>query len=260
MKKPSPLSLFEVVLVGPQNAGNVGAVARAMLNMGLERLVLVAPQCDPRAPEAERMARDAKPLLEKAVVVETIEEALAECHYAVATTARQGKRREAAFTIRQAAPELVHKASEGHRIALVFGPENRGLSARHLARCQEAITIPTAAFKSLNLAQAVMIVAYELLLAAGESRICRKPGRATLGRQEALFEDLQKILLEIGYLDAQNPEHLMLDLRRLFGRAGLSEREVNILRGMVRQIRWAAGKQFRVQPSGGEEDGRQTEV
>ncbi|HEQ60733.1 MAG TPA: RNA methyltransferase [Firmicutes bacterium] len=257
MKKPASLSLFEVVLVGPQNAANIGAVARAMLNMGLERLVLVAPVCDPRAPEAERMARDARPLLEKAVVVETIEEALAECHYAVGTTARQGKRRDAALTVRQAAPELIGKACKGHRIALVFGPEDRGLSAAHLARCQEGITIPTAGFKSLNLAQAVMIVAYELLLAAGESCVRKEPQRAApLGRQEALLQDLQKVLLEIGYLDAQNPEHLMLDLRRLFGRAGLSEREVNILRGMVRQIRWAAGKQFRVQPSGCDKEHR----
>lgn len=229
--------------MGVQNAGNVGAVARAMLNMGLERLVLVAPECDPLAAEAERMARDAKPLLKGARVVETLEVALAGCHYAVATTARRGKRRTGSFAVRQAAPDLILKASKGQRLALVFGPEDRGLSAGHLARCQQVLTIPTADFKSLNLAQAVMIVAYELFLAArAEEPVPKEPQRATLGRQEAMFLDLQEALLEIGYLDPQNPEHIMLDLRRVFGRAGLSPREVRILRGMVRQIRWAAGK------------------
>ncbi len=245
MKKDSTLSDFAVVLLGVRNAGNVGSVARAMLNMGLERLWLVAPACDPLCPEAKRMARDAEPLLNTARTAPSLDEALADSHYAVGMTARQGRRRGALLTPRERAPQLIQKAATGEQIALVFGPEDRGLSAEHLALCQEVLTLPTAGFKSLNLAQAVMLVAYELFVAVHGARVPQEPQRATLGSQERLFEDLQQVLLEIGYLDPNNPQHIMLDLRRLFGRAGLTEREVNILRGLVRQIRWATERRQR---------------
>jgi len=165
-----------------------------MLNMGLERLVLAAPECDPLSPEAERMARDAKSLLLSAVTVSTLDEALADFHYAVASTARRGKRRGDYRTPREAAPGLIERAEAGERIALVFGPEDRGLSAGHLSRCQEVVTIPTAGFKSLNLAQAVLVVAYELFLAASGVRARKKSERAPLSLQEALFADLKKVL------------------------------------------------------------------
>lgn len=236
----SRLDRISIVLVGTLSSGNVGSVARAMLNMGLSRLVLVNPQCEPLDAEAVRMARDAQNILQSAIEVETLEEALADCHYAAATTARIGKRRGAARRPREIASHLLAQAGSG-QVALVFGPEDRGLCAEHVALCQEVITIPTApAFKSLNLAQAVLILAYELFLASADLKQPAAPRRAALGTQETLFQDLQEVLLEIGYLNPENPEHIMLDLRQLLGRAGLTEREVRILRGLVRQIRWAA--------------------
>jgi len=232
-----------IVLIGVQSAGNAGSVARAMRNMDLRELRLVSPECDPHGPEAERMARDGRSILQAARRVSSLDEALADCHYAVATTGRKGKRRGEYRSPRQLAPEIIERAAR-ERVALVFGPEDRGLSAEHLSRCQTVLAIPTSReFKSLNLAQAVMIVAYELFVAALDKVSAPAPAaRPTLGEQEATFGDLQSVLLEIGYLDPNNPEHIMLDLRRLLGRAELTERDLRILRGIVRQIRWASGK------------------
>ena len=239
----SLLGNFAVLLVGTQSTGNVGSCARAMFNMGLERLVLVAPECDPQGEESRWMARDAWPLVEQAAIFPTLEAALASFHYAIATTARTGKRRGAAPTPRNFFPTFFEQPLPGD-IALVFGPEDRGLSSLHLSRCQQLLTIPTSErFSSINLAQAVMLVTYELFLALRTAPSTSQQERVELGGQEPLFQDLQEVLLEIGYLDTDNPEHIMLDLRRLFGRAGLTRRDVRILRGIVRQIRWATGKE-----------------
>ncbi len=241
----SPLDAFAIVLVCVQNSGNVGSVARAMHNMGMTRLALVDPQCDPRADEARWMARDGWVLIEQAEIVPSLDDALKDSHFAVATTARQGKRRVASSTPRDLAPSLIERAAASEKIALLFGPEDRGLSAEHVSRCQEILTIPTSdEFLSLNLAQAVLIVAYELFTSVAIRPVSPTPRgckRAALELQESMLQDLQSVLLEIGYLDRHNPEHIMLDLRRLLGRADLTEREVRILRGVARQIRWAAG-------------------
>jgi len=246
----SVLSNFAIVLCSPQKASNIGGVARGMMNMGLGSLVLVAPECDPFSHEAMRMARDAWPLIEKAKaeVFPSLKEALSGFHFALAVTGRKGKRRGALHSPRFLAGQLIERGAT-EKIAMVFGPEDRGLEADQLALCQDTLTIPTDdPFKSLNLAQAVLIVAYELFLAGKE--VAKKAASAKeeksneskkvkLEQLEPFYGDLQEVLLEIGYLNAQNPEHIMLDLRRLFGRAGLSERELRILRGMIRQIRWA---------------------
>lgn len=239
--RPKALDRIAIVLVGTQNNGNIGSVARAMLNMGLRRLVLVDPSCDPYGEEAIRMARDGVRLIERAVVTDSLQDALAKFHHAVATTARKGKRRGPCYAPRQIAPELTERAKSNH-VAIVFGPEDRGLSGEQLALCQASIHIPTAGFKSLNLAQAVLLVSYELLLAALDlpDAPLERPRGPNLGQKEAMFEDLRQSLLQIGYLDPNNPDHIMLDLRRLLDKASLSGREISILRGIARQMKWAS--------------------
>ena len=227
-----------IILVNSQNSGNIGSVARVMVNMGIKELILVTPSCDPFSSESLRMARDGEQVLKECSQVETLEEALSEFHYAVGTTARQGERRGPFRSPRQLASELKPRAAQ-ENIAFVFGPEDRGLSAKHLSLCQQVLTIPTAAFKSLNLAQAVMIVAYELWIADSSQPTKSLSHRLPLGEQEPLFQELQAVLLDIGYLNEQNPDHIMLDLRRMFTRGGITKRELRILRGILRQVRWA---------------------
>jgi tRNA/rRNA methyltransferase len=241
--KQRSLERFGVVLVRPQGPRNIGAVARALCNMGLSRLVLVAPQCDPRDEEVRWMARDGWPIAEKCSVADSLDEALKDFHLAVGTTARRGSRRGPFENPSRLAARLVQRPLE-EKIALVFGPEDRGLESEDLARCQEVVRIPTdEKFSSLNLAQAVLILAYELFQA--EHPVCqkKKKNQAPLGLQEEMFRDLEEVLSEIGYLNPQNPGHIMLDIRRMLGRAELTGRDVKILRGMVRQIRWAANRE-----------------
>ena len=111
-----------------------------------------------------------------------------------------------------------------------------------MALCQQALSIPTGDFRSLNLSQAVLLICYELFQASRPGRKLKKPKSAPLEGQEAMFDDLQQAMLDIGYLDANNPEHIMLDFRRLLGRAELTPREVRILRGLARQMKWAASQ------------------
>ncbi|MBE0596405.1 MAG: RNA methyltransferase [Desulfuromonadales bacterium] len=234
----SPLSNISVILVEPQGALNVGSVARAMANFGLSDLRLVNPQTDYLGDEGRRMAVKATPLLEEAGLFSDLAAALADCTFAVGTTRRFGKYREDFLHPDQAARLLLPLAAEG-RVALVFGREDKGLTTAELDLCQRLLTIPTdAGLPSMNLAQSVAICLYEVGRAVGEAA-----GKATSGRRlargavlEGMFDHMRRTLLEIGFLDPQNPDHILHSFRRIFGRAGLSDREVNILHGMLRKI------------------------
>ncbi|WP_298437693.1 RNA methyltransferase [Geobacter sp.] len=235
---------ISVVLVEPQSPGNVGMVCRAMKNMGLRELRIVKG-CRLDHPEACKFAVSAKDLLEEALVFPSLEEALADTELTVATTRRHGKYRQEIFT----PPEIVGKIGanlSGNRVALVFGREDNGLTTDELSLCRWHATIPTSEeYGSLNLAQAVLVFCYELFKGLGEWSSERE-GRGLAGTSdlESLFGQMEHTLLRIGFLNPQNPAHLMRSLRRIFSRAELDEREVAILRGMMTQIDWAAD-QFR---------------
>ena len=165
---PAALDNIRVVLVEPQHSGNIGAVARAMKNMALSRLVLVNP-ADHLAMEARMMAMHALDILQQAQVVDTLTQAIADAGYVVGTTRRLGRSRQAQQTSRSIAPLLLELAAS-NPVALVFGREDSGLTNDELARCHELITIPAhPTFGSLNLAQAVLLVCYELYVSAGAS-------------------------------------------------------------------------------------------
>jgi len=235
-----------IVLVRPRGGGNVGSVARAMKNMGLGDLVLVRPRAR-RSLLARAMAVHAADLLEGARVVLTLAEAVADCALVVGTTARRGRYHVGAATPRELAPEIVRRARR-QRVALVFGPEDHGLANEDLKHCHRLLTIPTsAAYASLNLAQAVMVCAYEIFVAASKPRPA--PGDADLqlapaARVSFLFERLQHAFLRIGFLPPDNPDHIMFALRRLLGRTGMEERELRILLALARQIEWHGKRQF----------------
>ncbi len=231
---------FAFVLYRPQNAGNVGAVARALKNMGFDDLRLVG-----RGPlndrEAVKMAVHADDILANATVYPSLADALADCSLAVGTTSRRGGYRSRATPLRPATLELDALAAS-NKIAIVFGREDRGLTNRELKLCHRLITIPTAPeYPSLNLAQAVMVVAYELMMAANSViNAPSAPEFVAASVSDPMLDRMAEALVSIGFIPDDNPDHIMLAIREIFGRSGLTAREVEILNGMARQMRWVA--------------------
>lgn len=233
------LGNFAFVLVRPLQAGNVGAAARALKNMGLGDLRLVAPGAAAGGRAAATMAVHAGDVLRSAGRYDTLGGALSDRTLTVGTTCRPGLYRSGVVGLRDAAAQLVSEAA-ANRVAIIFGPEDTGLVNRELKLCQRLVTIPTApGYPSLNLAQAVMLVAYELMIAAGAAReMPAAEPRAPAVAVDAMMERLGEALVSIGFLSAENPEHIMFALRALLGRAGVGVRELDILSGVARQIRW----------------------
>ncbi len=238
----SPVEQIAFVLCRPMQAGNVGSAARALKNMGFADLRLVAPVASTRDRAATSMAVHADDLLARAAIHDDLDAALADRTITIGTTCRPGPYRSGASTLREAARELIAEAAS-NRIAIMFGSEDHGLTNDELKRCHRLITIPTAVeYPSLNLAQAVMVVAYELRLAAasGRAETVSTPEFAPAGEVEAMLARMADALVAIGFLPADNPDHIMFALRAIFGRSGLTARELDILNGIARQTRWTA--------------------
>lgn len=239
------LTNLRIVLVHPQYSGNVGAVARAMRNFGLSDLALVnpAPLC---REQAEMMAVHARDVLDAMQLYPSLRAATADCGLVIGTTCRPGLYRGSAYTPRVLAPRIVAAATVD-RVALVFGPEAHGLTNDDIRLCHQLVTIPTdEGYPSLNVAQAVLLCCYEVFLAARAGDLSPPPQLAVAERQELMYEKLKGALLKIGFLHRENPEHIMFAFRRIFGRAGLEERDVRILLGLARQIDWYASGGWQV--------------
>lgn len=236
MSLPSPLERIRVVLSHPSHPGNIGAAARAMKTMGLTRLYLVNPKIFPD-PQADAMATGAIGLLANATICSSLAEALAGTVSATALTSRRRDLATEPTWARQAAAELVAQAAGGE-VALVFGNETAGLSNEEVSLCRNWSLIPTSPeFKSLNLAQAVQILCYELRLAAvdlGAPPSVTEAGEpASHEEVEALIDHLERAVVASGFLDPAKPKRLIPRMRRMFARAGLEKEEINILRGML---------------------------
>lgn len=232
------LDKIRIVLVEPAGALNVGSVARVMKNMGLRQLVLVNPHCDPRGSEARRMAVHAADVLESATIVDSLPESLTGCQRAIATTARDRTGLGNMDTPRRGLSWLLDAPA-----ALIFGPEDRGLSNEELNYAQRTVRIQTGdAYPSLNLAQAVAVCCYELRQLAEpdiNSPDVSSPSDAPLELLEGYYRQLETLLLKIGYLYPHTATSRMEKFRHLFNRAQLSASEVAMLRGILSQVEWA---------------------
>ncbi len=246
MNQPtSPRPLFErlrFVLVETSHPGNIGSAARAIKTMGFSELVLVNPRY-PHALEDEQaiaLASGATDVLAGARIVGTLDEALDGCNISVALAATLREFSPPVFEPRQLAERLA--GDEALRAALVFGNERFGLSNEEVMKCSALVSIPAnAAYSSLNLSQAVQVLAYECRMAAlGEPRepsgIGFRGELASAEQVEGMFRHLEQALVEIEFLDPENPKKLMPRLRRMFARTQLETEEVNILRGIATQL------------------------
>ncbi len=227
-----------IVLVGTTHPGNIGAVARAMKNMGLDDLALVNPKHFPHE-DATARASGASDILDIAKVVATLAEALTDCVYVAGASARSRAIDWPSMGPRDCAERMVVESREG-KVAAVFGPEKTGLHNEDLDLCHTLLTIPTnPQFPSLNLAMAVQVFAYEMRMARhleiGPGFESEAPP-ATGGEMENFYAHLEQVTRDIGFLDPENPRHLMRRLRRLFVRARPDKNEVNILRGILAAV------------------------
>jgi tRNA/rRNA methyltransferase len=230
------------ILVETSRSGNVGAAARAMKTMGFHELILVNPRFPDvlKGEEAIAFASGAQDVLENARIVGSLDEALSGCNFAAALSARLREFSPPVLTPRALAAHIAQ--TPDLTAALVFGNERFGLSNEDVAKCNALINIPAnPEYSSLNLAQALQVLSYECRMAAIEgeavtSNIGFQGDAASLEQIEGMYGHLEKALVAIDFLDPENPKKLMPRLRRLFARTQLETEEVNILRGIAKQI------------------------
>jgi len=231
------LDNIRFVLVGTTHPGNIGAAARAMKTMGLSNLHLVAPKIYPSA-EATARASGADDILHTAQVHDSLDAALVGCHYAFAMSARLRHLPVPVVNPRQAVEQL-EKFDDNTHIAIVFGREHSGLSNEELDRCQYLINIPANPdYSSLNLAAAVQVLAYELKMSfqpqIDYGRVGEEREAITNDDLSYLYDHFERSLTTIGFLDPENPRHLMRRIKRLFNRADLDKNELHIMHGILR--------------------------
>lgn len=235
------LNNIRVVLDHTSHAGNIGATARAMKNMGLRQLVLVEPKLFPHG-EATARAAGADNLLASAQVVSTLDEALQDCIFVVGASARKRNLSSEIIDVRAAANQVLNHAQSG-QVAIVFGNEQNGLSNEQLQRCHCQLVIPTEAeYSSLNLAAAVQVVVHEIrmTLLVSSDQLTEKQTPygplATADELQGMYQHLNETLITIDFLDQRKPGRIMGRLKRLFNRARLSQEEVNIMRGILKNV------------------------
>lgn len=225
-----------IVLVGTTHPGNIGAVARAMKNMGLADLALVNPKTFPSA-QAVARASGANDILDNASVHTSLDDAVADCGWVLGTSARRRSIAWPTMTSREAADAVLERCAKS-RVAVVFGPEKTGLCNEDMDRCAALVAIPTTDFSSLNLAMAVQVVAYDLYVRRDEFSVeqSEESAPATAGELEHLYNHIERMALDSGFLNPDNPRYLMRRIRRLFARAEPDQNEINILRGLLAQL------------------------
>jgi len=236
------LNHVTIVLHRPRFPENIGAAARAGKNMGISRLVLVEPEdCD--LTRILRMATHvAADVVENMEVFSDLRTALRPFGYVVGTTARRGGERQEVRTPREMAATLLPICAN-NEVALLFGPEDRGLTNADLRLCHAVVTIPSSEFSSLNLAQAAMIICYELFLTGREDGLQPfVPKLANRHELDAMYDQLKEVLTRINFINPENPDFWMRSIGRFFSRVGLQARDVKVIRGICRQVDWYVEK------------------
>jgi tRNA/rRNA methyltransferase len=238
------LKNVSIILSRPRYPENIGAAARAMRNMGFEQLIVVNPQ-NYDMPRVLKMATHAAAeVIEQIQIYENLQTALEPLSYIVGTTARLGGQRQLVGSAAMLAQKLA-PISEENQVGLLFGPEDRGLTNEDIRLCHELVNIPTAEFSSLNLAQAVMVVCYELRRynqPGGKTFVPRLANRHEL---DGMYAQLKDTLVRISYIQPDNPDYFMNNLRHFGTRLKLRAKEVSIIRGICRQIDWYGKKCYR---------------
>ncbi len=238
---------LRIVLVETSHPGNIGATARAMKNMALDQLALVNPARFPCA-EATARASGADDILMHATVHQELDQALEGCNVVIGTSARP-RSLYIPELIPEACAEKILQESRHGTVAVLFGREDSGLTNGELDRCNTLMRIPTSeTYSSLNLAAAVQVLAYELMVqridteqsAIGESASERRHPLASADEMEGLFEHIERTITTTGFLDPENPRQVMRRLRRLFNRADVDQNEINILRGILTSVETSA--------------------
>ena len=229
------MARLRIVLVEPREAGNVGAVARAMKNFGFDELWIVGEHPE-LLPVAGWWASGADDLLASAHFAATLGEAIGDAQMTVATTSMRGRTTPVTFSPKTLAAKFASLAS-GQTLALVFGREDSGLTREELVLCQHTAAIPAnERFPTMNLAQSACVFAYELASLAPREAPRDLPDAATI---ERIHQRARQLLLEAGFLHENNPDRIYDDLRAIVARAELDAREATIVLGMIRQIEWA---------------------
>ena len=260
---PEERADFAVILVRPKGARNVGAVARVMSHFGASALRLVAPRCDVKSVEARSMAMSAQPLLAEAEHFASLREASQDCGWLVGATRRLGRKRQPTMRPREGAAVLLERAS-AMKVGLVFGPEDKGLFTEELSLCQERLIIPALpGGESFNLSQAVLVVLWELFSAkqagvppladGGRPNHPEERRRASREEIEGLVDHLLESMARIGFVPHNDPDRVARAFRRMLDRLGPDEREIRVMRGVLRQAMW---KLFHPE----EKDGAQADI
>lgn len=238
MEAKARLENIDIVLKGPKYAANIGFVARCAKNMGMEKIVVINGNLTAKEEIKKTSTHFAAELVDQICFADDLEKTLGHYGYIVGTTARLGAARGPVIMPHAAARDIV-EVSQNNRVALLFGPEDTGLSNTELKLCHALVTIPTSErFKSINLSHAVMIICYEIFTASREDVGTFTPRLASAAEIEGMYAQLQPLLTKIGFINPQNPEHWMRHIRRLFSRTRLFSRDVKIIRGICRQLEW----------------------
>ena len=233
------LDNLAIVLMEPKYPENIGAAARCAMNMGISRLIIVREE----PPDQEKMLKmathKAAHLIEQLRHFDNLAEALAPFSHVVGTTARQGRKRKIENSPRYMLDTVLPLLAD-NEVAILFGPEHRGLTNDDLKYCQTTVTIPTADFSSLNLAQAVAILCYELFWGVmySDRDIKSGPKLADSRELEGMYEHVETLLNTIGFLNTNDSTYWMRNIRHFLGRIGLRAKEARIIRGFCRQFLW----------------------
>jgi len=238
------LENITIVLQRPRYPENIGSAARAVSNMGIGQLWVVDPENYDLAQVNKLATHAAAAVVAGIRIFPDLKTALAEFNYVVGTTARLGGQRPVLNSPEVMAAKLAPLSRE-NRIAVVFGPEDRGLTNEDLRLCHQLVHIPTAEFSSINLAQSVMILSYELFKASLKEVDAFAPRLANRHELDGMYDQVKDILVRINYINPENPDYWMNKIRRFLNRLQLRAREVSIIRGICRQVDWYAGKNYR---------------
>jgi len=236
--KKAKMENLTIVLNKPKHPGNIGSVARCAKNMGIRDVIVIDPLNADREKIEQLSTHFALDIVERIQYFDSLDQALAPFQYVVGTTGRAGDTslKRSMLYPRKMAQEIAG-ISQNNRVALIFGPEDRGLTNTELKYCDLLVKIPTSDdLRSINLSHAVMIICYEIFTACSEDTSVFTQKLATVAETEAMYDHLKEMFLQIGFIKTQNPDYWMTNVRRLFSRTTLLAKDVKIIRGICHQV------------------------